>query len=43
MQRGAALILDLSMQLGERADGFLAVLAPSLASAHHPLEPFELL
>ena len=43
MQRVASLVLDLPMELGELADGFLAVLAALLPPAHHPLQPFELL
>ena len=43
MQRIAALIANLPMQLGELPDRFLAILAPFLPPAHYPLQPFELL
>jgi hypothetical protein len=35
-------VLDLSVELGELSCGFLAVLAPFLPPAYHPLQPFEL-
>ena len=43
MQRVVPLIRDLPMELGELADGFLAVVAAFLPPTHHPLEALELL
>src|SRR6185312_13491992 len=41
MQRVLSLIANLSMEFCQLAGGFLAVLAASLAAAHHPLQALE--